>query len=414
MHRHLKKIAGNAGALFLVQVANYLLPLVLAPYLTRKLGITEYGVVALSLSIIQISGILTDFGFTISATYLVAKANSAEEIKKITGAVYTCKALLLIPALIFIFIFPITSAKYIEHKELFWITSISVVGIALQPTWLFQGLEKMKIITSYTVLARLSLILLTISLVNSEGDGWVFTACNGISQSASAIACILFLRKKKLTPTWESWNYTLDILKKSSEFFWSRAAVGTYGAGAIFVLGFISTPAQIAYYSVAEQFYRGAISLYSPITQALYPHMAKHRDLENFKRILILSMATGALGIFIGIYFGNTLIISIFGSTYAPAHSVLVIFMLSLTAAIPSIIIGYPLLGAFGHSKVANYSVIYAGLVQILLIILCAKTGHNKATDIAMTVFLSELFTLMYRARFARKILGKTKHDKTS
>lgn len=409
MQSNLKKVAGNAGALLAIQIANYLLPFVLAPYLTRTLGIAEYGIVALGLSIIQISGIITDYGFSISATYMVAKASSKPDINYIAGAVYTCKAILLIPVIIFIYSFPLAANKYIEHKEYFWLISLSILGIAFQPTWLFQGLEKMKLITLYTVFSRVLLIALTIIFVKEQGDAWIFAICNGLSQIAATAISIYSLKKIGYSPKWKSLNYALTTFRESTEYFWSRAAVGTYGAGAIFVLGLISTPIQVAYYSVAEQFYRGALALYSPLTQALYPHMAKHRDLSIYRKIFTLVLLSGVLGITTGILLGKPLISFIFGETYTSAYPVLVIFMISLGAAIPSIMLGYPLLGALGNSKAANYSVMYAGLLQVALIIFCASKGFTQAINIVTTVLISEIFAFSYRAYFAKRIFNQFK-----
>lgn len=409
MQSNSKKIAGNAGALLAIQIANYLLPFVLAPYLTRTLGVAEYGVVALGLSIIQISGIITDYGFSVSATYLIAKSRSREEINKITGAVYACKVALLIPVLSIVLIFPLVAQKYTEHQTYFWLISLSVIGISFQPTWLFQGLERMKYITLYTVCARLLLILLTIVFVNSHGDAWKFAICNGTSQIIAAAISIYSLRKLGFIPKWEGLRYALTILRESTEYFWSRAAVGTYGAGATLVLGLVSTPIQVAYYSVAEQFYRGALAFYNPLTQALYPHMAKHKDLATYKKFFALAIFTGIAGITAGISLGKPLLTMMFGATYIPAYPVMVIFMLSLLAAIPSIMIGYPLLGALGDSKSANYSVIYAGFVQIALILSCIASGYTQAIHVVSAVFVTESFALLYRANSVRKLLRKTK-----
>src|SRR5690606_19873322 len=85
--------------------------------------------------------------------------------------------------------------------------------------------------------------------------------------------------------TWPGWSFVRETLSQSVMFFWSRAAVSTYTAGGAFFLGLFSTPLQVAHYSAAEQLYRGAQSLFQPLSQALYPHMAKHRNFNLFFRV---------------------------------------------------------------------------------------------------------------------------------
>lgn len=91
-----KRLAANTGALFL-QLANYILPFLLIPFLTRTLGVSLYGVVAFGLAIVQLACIFTDFGFSLSATRQIATCSHDKIlVKKIVGAVHVCKLLLLI------------------------------------------------------------------------------------------------------------------------------------------------------------------------------------------------------------------------------------------------------------------------------------------------------------------------------
>lgn len=401
----IKKVAGNAGALLTIQFANYLLPFILAPYLTRVLDTEAFGITALGTSIILISGIISDYGFSISATYIVAKSKTKEDVRIIIGAVYSCKAIMLIPILAFIYTYPLIVESYSRYSLFFWLLSISVIGISLQPIWLFQGLEKMKEITAYTVAARLTLVLLTTTLVKSTDDIYLYSLANGVSQLLAAAIGIRLMLRHGYYPRWKSWNYTKRIFKESTEFFWSRAAVGTYGAGAAFFLGLTSNTTQIAYYAIAEQLFRGAIAIFSPITQALFPHMAKSRDISLFKRIFIISTIAAMSGAGLGIFAGDRIISIIYGQEYIGAYKTLVILMLAACAAIPSIFIGYPLLGAFGNTKAANYSVIYSGVVQLIGISLCLALNKTSAFSVACSVLCAEVFALTYRATAIRKTI---------
>lgn len=400
-----KKVIGNAGALLAIQFANYLLPFLLTPYLTRTLGQFEYGIAALGFSIIQIGGVLTDYGFGIYATYLIAKTdNTPMRVNEIIGAVLTCKLILFIPTAVFVSAIPYIAYKYNDHKDYFLLLNLSILGITLQPIWAFQGLERMKAITIYSVLSRITFILLAIALVRNTTDISMVALANGTSQLLAASIALYTLRAAGYWPKWKNIRYTISIFKSSTEYFLSRAAVATYGAGATFYLGLASTPVQVSYYAVAEQFYRGAISLFSPISQALYPHMTKRRDIPLFRKAMKLSLIVTFLGVMLGTAIGNTLLANIFGAEYVGSYSTLVILLFALCAAIPSILLGYPFLGALGDNKSANRSVMYSGAIQIVLLSLCLTIGVTSAPYIAATVLCAEYATLTYRIISARKI----------
>lgn len=264
----------------------------------------------------------------------------------------------------------------------------------------------MKSITIFTVISRLSLVVLTILLVKSPHEIYLYSLAAGASQLTAAFIGLYLMGRLGYHPEWRDWPYIKKLFKESTEFFWSRAAVGTYGAGAAFFLGITSTPIQVAYYAVAEQIFRGAIAVFSPITQALFPYMAKNRDVPLFKKIFITTLLATFIGAAVGIYGGREIIQIVYGKEYTNAHNTLTILMISACAAIPSIFIGYPLLGAFGNTKAANYSVMYSGLVQLIGLATCLVLNEISALSVAYSVLCAEVFALIYRASAIRKTIN--------
>ncbi len=398
----LRKISGNAGALLLIQAANALLPLVLAPYLTRTLGKEVYGLFAFGIAIIQVASILTDYGFGLSAVYQIARAGTnRDRIRRIAGAVFAVKSAICLISIFALFLFPLLQSDYNAHREYFWLLSLSVIGLALQPVWLFQGIERMSLITTYVLVSRLSFVVLTVLLVKSPDDLMLVALFNGITHIASGVIALIFVRRIGHWPIWPGARYALLILRGSTGYFWSRLAVVSYGSGATIFLGTLSTPSQVAIYSVAEQFYRGALAVYAPVTQALYPHMAKHRDVELFKKILSAAIVLAALGILTGLIAGKWLIGSIFGHQYDESYPVLLVFMLALAAAIPSILLGYPFLGAMGNATAANRSVLFAGVVQVAALGFLFMSNQTSALAVVSAVLVAEVSALIWRMKYA-------------
>lgn len=402
MNGHARSLFSNAGALFAIQIANYILPFLLIPYLTRVLGVSLYGVVAFGLAIVQIACIITDYGFSLSATYQIAKQSEDKPaLRKIISAVMLCKAGLLIPVIMLLGLFIFVQDKYAEYQLFLWLLLLPIIGQTLQPIWFFQGIERMAFITLYTVLSRTLYLGLVIWLVSVPADHYWVAVANGVGSIVAAVIGIGMMLRLGYWPQWCGWNFVKQIFSESTEFFWSRAAVATYTAGGAIFLGLVSTPLQVAYYSAAEQLYKGAQSLFSPVSQALYPHMAKHRNFPLFFKILKSVIALGLVGLFSGVLVGHWAIQFIFGADFAPTYPILLVFMFTFTITAPSILLGYPFLGALGNSKAANMSVMCAGLVQLMLLAICYLIGFHQAMHIAMTVLLVEFLVLGYRAYYS-------------
>ena len=61
-----KVVAQNFLSLFFLQGANYILPLLVLPYLVRVLGAEKFGLVMFAQSLAVFLNVLVDFGFNIT------------------------------------------------------------------------------------------------------------------------------------------------------------------------------------------------------------------------------------------------------------------------------------------------------------------------------------------------------------
>ncbi|MCY1291938.1 Polysaccharide biosynthesis protein [compost metagenome] len=398
----------NASALLIIQIANYILPFLLIPYLTRTLGLSVYGIIAFGLTIVQIACIITDYGFSLSATYQIAKhSGDSIALRKIAGAVMTCKALLLIPVIVLASAFLLLQDKYSEYHLYFLLLILPIIGQTFQPIWFFQGIERMGFITIYTALARTLYLLMVILWVSGPDDNYMVAVANGIANISAAVIGMGLMYRLGYWPEWCGWNYVRQTFKDSTEYFWSRAAVATYTAGGAFFLGLVSSPIQVAYYSAAEQLYKAAQSLITPISQALYPYMVKSRNIKLLLKIIKATVLISLSGLIFGILTGEFWLKTIFGAEYIASYSTLVLFMIIFTITAPSILLGYPMLGAFGGVRIANISVIIAGLIQAILLAACFLMKMTFATHIAATVLIVETIVLLIRIKKSRELITR-------
>lgn len=373
---------------------------------------TYYGVVAFGLSMAQIACVITDFGFNLSATYKISQSrNDTVFVNKIIGGVIACKLILLIAVCIGLGTYIMLQTKYPGHQLFLGLMLLTVLGQTFQPIWFFQGIEQMVYITIYTVMSRIIYVVMVLTLVDSPGSyNWIAFS-NGIASLLAAGTGLSILLYKGYSIQWPGVAFVKQLFRESSEFFLSRAALATYSAGGAFFLGLFSSPAQVAYYSAAEQLYKGARSLFEPVSQALYPHMAQNKNFKLFFKILSIAILAGAIITIAGIFTGNFFIQLFFGTEFTEAYPILIIFLIAYLISIPSVLLGYPFLGAIGQIQLANRSVIYAGIVQISLLGFCYLTNHNSGVQIAMTVLSVESIVLTIRVFWARQYYKKIKKD---
>lgn len=404
------KLLSNASALLILQFASYAVPLITAPYLTRVLGIDLFGMVFFAIALTQACCIITDYGFNLSATREIAEnASSVKSVNEINGAVFACKSLLLIPA-IFICLAPVFFIeRYEEQILLFALFSISIVGQTFQPVWHFQGIERMQAITISILLARFSYLGFVLILVKTKQDYWLIGAAAAASQAIAAMVSLSYMRHLGYRSAKPNWRLVKSSFSKSTEYFWSRVASAAYTTGGTLILGVTSTPASTAIYSAAEQLYRGAQSVIQPIAQALYPYMARTKDVNTYKKVLVGVVAAAAIGATIGITASNQVTLLIFGKEFEESASILSILMVAFVFCAPSIFLGYPLLGAMGHGSDVNKSIFLGATLQLAGLSVLALTSKINPAGVATSIVVAEFFTFVFRARkvHAYKILSR-------
>ncbi len=393
------RVARNAGALVFLQLANYISPLLVLIHLTRVLGVELYGIVAFSMGIIQISYVVLDVGFSLSATQRISVWRDKKRyIAKLIGAIFVIKFILLIVVALIIVWFAKFSEKYEVYSHLFLLTLLPVLGQTFQPVWFFSGVERMRSITLFMVSSKVIFVLLIFLLVEQPSDYLWVPVANGVAQiSAMAIGIYLIFRvgHRIAIPRSRDVYYAMKV---TSGFYISRISVITYSGSGVVLLGLFATPSAVAVYSLAEQLYKVMQNVFVPINQAIYPYMAKERNFTLFRRLATGCVIIAAFGALCGYFAAPYLISLVFGTGWEASEKVFNFFLIAIVVNVMAVMSGYPLAAAVGNLRVANSSVAYGSIIYLV----CAGflVLFNEATPImfALIMIVAESYVLVHRA----------------
>ena len=129
-----KVLFKNFTSLSLLQIANYIFPLITLPYLVRVLGPEKYGLVSFAIAFAGYFTIITDYGFNLSATQEISiNRNDKERVAEIFSSVITLKIMFFIISSLIFFAILFFISQFHEHRFLFFVTFLSVLGTALFP-----------------------------------------------------------------------------------------------------------------------------------------------------------------------------------------------------------------------------------------------------------------------------------------
>lgn len=400
-----KRLLENFLSLGALQIVSYVIPLITLPYLARVLSVGNFGLVFFAFAFMQYFIILTDYGFGLSATREIAvNRHNQNNLSNIFNSVTCIKALLLLMS----FLALLVSICFIPKLRADWIVFVlsflMVIGNAIYPVWFFQGMERMKYITFLNILSKTIFLVLIFVFVKKDSDYVIVPLLNSLGFLVSGVIGYWFAVKnfniKLYIPKHAS---LVRQFKYSSEFFLSRVSVAAYTNTNTFCLGLIGSNVMVGYYVAAEKIYNALNGIQLPLNQAIYPYVAKNRDINLYKKLFYIAIVINCCVCIFVWFFAKEVISVFYGANMLEAYKVLRILVIVVLMTFPSMLLGYPFLGALGHTKEANNSVIIGSVVHIVGLLTLFLTKHMNIYSIAYMVLITESIVLLIRLYSIKK-----------
>jgi O-antigen flippase len=411
----------NVVYLGLVQVSQYIIPLITFPYLVRVLGVDGFGALGFCAAIFAYVILCTEYGFSLTATSAVAK--NKDDINKLSEIFWTVVNIKFLLAVLSIFIL-FAVMRLIEGNAL--LTPIllafipSVLGNIFYPVWFFQGIGKMKFITFCTLFSKLLSIPLIYIFVNNPSDVWIAALLQSSTILLSGfLAFGIILRQKLILKYHFDHIQIIKTVKDGAYVFISTVSVNLYTTTTIFILGVISGTTSVGVFNAANTLIRAAISMFNPFFQVLFPTMSTIFVEDTSKGFAIADKAIkllggGAILAAVFLFFSADFIIeTVVGSEYQESIVVFKILTLTIPFSIINNILGVQTMLPLGKNALFSRIVVIGAILNLVILPpLCYFfTTYGAAlsiviVEIAMSLILS-VFNCKIRKEYAKEMLWK-------
>lgn len=364
-----KRTLSNIIMLYALTIAKIIFPLLSLPYLTRVLSTDCYGVVSYVKSYITYVQLIVDFGFILSSVKEIVQAEGdKKEIGVIVGQTFFSKIFLSFLSLV-LTVLMCNNVPILKEYTRYTLLSFIVVFLSsFLADFLFRGIEKMHYISIVFVIMKGISTTLTFFCVKSDSD-ILWIPLLDIISSIIAISVTLYIIIFRLTIKIKvvSVKRSLLMLKDSFFYFISNMATTAFGALNTLMIGILITDlAEVAYWSVCSSIVAAIQSIYTPITNGVYPYMIRNKNLKYIHRILKIVMPVLFLGATIGFFTSKTVLLIVGGEKYVGAYRLLQCFIPLLLISFPSMLYGWPTLGAIGKEKETSFTTLIAAGVQTM------------------------------------------------
>lgn len=378
-------------------------------YFVNTLSEKHLGIFAFGFSITQFYATIIAFGFGVTAVVSVGKVrNDKKKISSLLSTVLFSKLLVFFIALPIYILY-----CYLYQNEYFIFYLICLLFCSEElfiPYYLFQALEKMKLVSLISFISKIIYVVLSIIFVKSNDLIFLIPIFFFVGSLLSFITSFYLLKSMKLTYEKTNKSNVLFELKESSSIFVSQIftvvklktnlfLVDTYSGGKV----------QVANYDFAERIYGILRIPFEVVNKVLFPNVLKNKNYSFVLRLMMISLIL-ALFVYTLIYLFNESLIALIDTErkLSTAHLILKIFILqlifyafnsfSMSIMIPS-----------GNKKFYNLVVRVSSIVFILASLIFVMFGFKQVDFFVMSLILSEFsyFIMVIYFIVKHKILFK-------
>lgn len=396
-----KVLVKNFTSLSLLQLANYIFPVITLPYLVRVLGPEKYGLINFAAAFSAYFVIITDYGFNLSATQEISvNRNDKEKVSEIFSSVLTIKIILFFLSSGIFFLIVNMFELFSNDAGLYSIMFIGVVGIVLFPLWVYQGVEQMKYILIINVAIRSVTIVSIFLLVKVENDYLLLAVIYTITQVMTGITGLFFaIRKFDLRYLFPSKVQLLEQLKKGWNLFLSSIWINLYTTSNVFILGLFAPSSVVGYYSAADKVRIAFQGILSSMSQSVFPYVNKLLA-ESYQKFLSFNRKLLKISFMIGIIISSSLFLFaepivkiVLGNEYSPS-----VIVLRIIAWLPLIIFlsnvfGIQTMLPLNYQKRFSQILFLAALINLMISFSIVPSYFEIGTAVSMLV--TEIFVTL-------------------
>lgn len=330
------KINLNYFYVVIGQGSNYLFPLIIYPLLNSKFGLDIFGFFSLYIVVSQLFLLIVDYGFGYSLVSRLVEANKLEEsyfFYNVLGAK------ILIFCVIFIVSFLLLFLLNYELIVVLLISLLSCFFSIFNPFWYFQATSDFKTLALISIFSKIITMFMMWLFVGYDNI-YLMMFIFSLQYFFISLIGFFYLKSRGFLVGKVKFEESFNILKKSSNYFFSNFSTSIYTVFTPIILGLSAAKVEIATYNAVTVIKQGLAGMAAPVIQVMYSKMIFDKvvslpvvDFHKYiiKRIFLMIVFVGFFSIIV-VFFSDSFSRYMFG--FVSLELKLSIMMTSLTAIV--------------------------------------------------------------------------------
>lgn len=337
----------NVLSLGVVQIANYVMPLISVPIITRIIGPDKYGIIGYAATFIAYFNLLITYGFDLSATRKITQQRENKALlNEVFSQVLLSRILLFFVSLILFILCLKVVPLLAADKKVAAFSFLVCLSSVLTPNWIFQAMQDLSKVAFLNFLSKLFFTIFILIIVKEKED-YIYQplVLSIISIIISIISFIWAFRQYQLSFIRQSFKKITQLLWQEKTIFFSLVVISLYTTTNIVILGLLVPDEEVGYYVAAQRLMDVASSVINlPLAQALFPFIGgafaigTEEGLQAIRKISPIIIIFTATAVIAMLVLGPTIITLFYGEAFKPSIPIFMILsVVPLVVAISNI-----------------------------------------------------------------------------
>ena len=282
----------------ILTVSGYLFPLLTFPYVSRVLGVTNIGICNYIDSIITYFCVFSAMGISVVGVREIARvSDSIVERSNTFINILLINSGFTLFSIVALLICIFSISDFFQYRTLFYIGILKLLSNLFLVEWFYKGLEDFGYITKRAIIVKALYVLSVFALVKVQDDYIIYFFLTIFHISVNAFINIIHIRKSIIFR---------NIHIRIAPYIKSYIIMGVYmilttmyTTFNIAILGYISGPTEVGYFTTATKVFSIILALFTAFTGVMLPRMSSLLANHEEKRFLsLIDKSMSALFIF--------------------------------------------------------------------------------------------------------------------
>lgn len=257
----------------ILTVSTYLFPLLVYPYISRTLGLSNIGVVNFVDNLVNYFILISMMGITtVGVREIAAVRNNHEQLSSTFMSLLSLTGITTFIAILVLWIAMYTVPTLIPYQDLLYVGLLKLVFNLFLMEWFFMGMEDFKYITNRSILIKCIYVICVFLFIKDTSDYKIYYVLCVLMIVANAMVNLIYCRKF----IHFSFN-SIDIRPFYKAFLIMGVYVlltNVYTMLNPVWLGFVTNTDEVGYFTTATKLHTIIMAVLLSFTNILFPRVS--------------------------------------------------------------------------------------------------------------------------------------------